>query len=256
MKHISLITVGMFITACSSSSKPTPEQYDDTAQAIATATATGGSGGTSSSGGDVAAMADTVSLSLGVVPQGITVMGNGSFQGSHLGVNYSYSLTCKSVAGVVGVCGPTTDQATVSVAWSGNLTSTNLDASVNRTGNWTITGLGSDTATFAGDSSFMFDATVRSIFRPGATATYSFDASASYHAVRLSTQDHKVIDGSASFDVTAHSMVTGAGSNDSSASFDVHADITFKADHTATLVLDGSQHYSLNLDTGIVIRAN
>src|SRR5262249_10818272 len=127
----------------------------------------------------------------------------------------------KSVAGVVGVCGPTTDQATVNVAWSGNLTSTNLDATMNRTGSWTITGLQSGTATFAGDSSFMFDATVRSSLRPGAAATYSFDASASYKAVKISTQDRKVVDGSASFDVSAHSMVTGTVSNNSSASFDV-----------------------------------
>jgi hypothetical protein len=256
MNRITFITAGLFITACSSSSKPTPEQYDDTAQAIATTTATSGSGGSSSGGGDVAAMADTVSLSLGTVPDGISVMGNGTFQGSHLGVNYNYTLTCKSAAGVTGVCGLTTDQATVDVAWMGNLTSTYLGASMNRTGSWTITGLQSDTATFEGDSSFMFDATVRSILRPGASATYSFDASASYKAVKISTQDRKVSDGSASFDVTAHSMVTGTASNNASADFDVHADITFHADHTASLVLDGSEHYSLNLDTGVVVRAN
>jgi hypothetical protein len=201
-------------------------------------------------------MADSVSLALGVVPSGISATASGSFQGSHLGVTYNYSLTCKNAAGVVGLCGPTTDQATVNISWSGNLTSTNVDASVTRSGNWTITGLQSSTATFSGDSDFMFDATLRSIFRPGVTATYSFDANASYNAVRISTQDRKVIDGSASFDLTAHHTVTGAGAGNVNASFDVQAEITFHADHTATLVLDGTQHYSLNLDTGIVVRVN
>ncbi len=252
MNRITLLSLALAAAACSSSSRPTREEYDDTAQAIASTTAT--SNGGSSGGGDVASMADTVSLSLGVVPQGISLMGDGHFHGSRLGVDYSYSLTCKTAAGIVGPCGPTTDQATVQVAWSGNLTSTAVDASVTRTGSWTVTGLQSTTATFAGDSTLSFDATLRSIFRPGVTATYNFDASASYNAVKIAMQQRQVIDGSASFDLTAHHTVTGAGANNVDASFEVHAQITFHTDHTADLVLDGSQHYTLDLTTGVVVR--
>jgi hypothetical protein len=252
MNRITLLSLFLATAACSSSNQPTREEYDDTAQAIASNTST--SSGGSSGGGDVSSMADTVSLSLGVMPQGISLMGDGHFHGTRLGVDYNYSLTCKSVAGVVAACGPTTDQATVQVAWSGNLTSTAVDASVSRTGSWTVTGLQSSTATFSGDSTLSFDATLRSIFRPGVTATYNFDASASYDAVKISTQQRLVIDGSASFDLTAHHTVTGAGSNNVDASFDVHAQITFHADHTAELVLDGTQHYSLDLATGVVVR--
>jgi hypothetical protein len=254
MNKIAFITLGLATAACSSSSsKPTMEEYDDTAQAIASTTSTNNGGNTS---GDVASMADTVSLSLGVLPPGISLMGDGHFHGSRLGVDYNYALTCKSAAGVTGLCGTTTDQATVTIAWSGNLTSTAVDASVTRSGSWTITGLQGDTATFAGDSSFMFDATLRSIFRPGVTATYNFDTSASYDAVKISTQQRQVIAGAAAFDITAHHTVTGSGSNNVDASFEVHADIAFKADHTADLTLDGSQHYSLNLTTGLVARVN
>jgi len=253
MNRITLITVGLSIAACSSSNKATPEQYDATAQAIASTTATSGSGGTSSGGGDVASMADSASLALGVMPTGISITGDGHFQSTRLGVTYNYSITCKNVAGVVSVCGPTTDQAAVSVSWSGNVTSESLDASVTRNGDWSITGLQTDTATFAGDSDFSFDLALRG---PNATAAYSFDASASYHAVRISTHEHKVIDGSVSYDLSAHGAVTGSGTNNADASFEVHAELTFHADHTAALVLDGSQHYTLNLDTGIVVRAN
>jgi hypothetical protein len=252
MNRITLLSLVLAAAACSSSSQPTREEYDDTAQAIASTTAT--SNGGSSSGGDVASMADTVSLSLGVMPQGISLMGDGHFHGSRLGVDYNYSLTCKTAAGIASACGPTTDQATVQVAWSGNLTSTAVDASVTRTGSWTVTGLQSSTATFAGDSTLSFDATLRSIFRPGVTATYNFDASASYNAVKIAMQQRQVIDGSASFDLTAHHTVTGAGSNNVDASFEVHAQVTFHADHTADLVLDGSQHYTLDLTTGAVVR--
>ena len=97
--RITMLTLGLATAACSSSAnQPTPAEYDDTAQAIASTTST--SNGGSSAGGDVASMADTVSLSLGVMPQGISLMGDGHFHGSRLGVDYNYSLTCKSVAGL------------------------------------------------------------------------------------------------------------------------------------------------------------
>jgi hypothetical protein len=250
MNRITLLPLALSITACAANNTPTPEQYDDTAQAIASTTATGGGGG------DVASMSDSVAISLGTMPQGFSLTGDGHFHGSRLGVDYNYSITCKSATGVVGVCGPTTDQATVDVAWSGNLASTNVDASVMRSGSWSLTGLQSETATFNGDSTFSFDATLRSIFRPGVTSTYSFDASASYSAIKIATQQRQVIGGTASFDVSAHATVTGAGSNNSDKSFDVHAQITFHADHTADLVLDATRHYSLNLTTGVVIHVN
>jgi hypothetical protein len=252
MNRITLITLGLATAACSSSSKQaTPEQYDDTAQAIASTTATAGGGG------DVASMADSVNIALGTPPAGFTLQGDGHFHGSRLGVDYGYAITCTNLAGAtLTTCDHTTNQATVDVSWSGSLTSPNLDATVSRDGTWTVTGLQTDTATFSGDSSFSFDATVRSIFRPGVTATYSFDANAAYNAIRISTQDRLVVDGSASFDLTAHSTVTGAGSGDTDASFDVHAQITFHADHTASLVLDGSRHYAIDLATGAVVHAN
>jgi hypothetical protein len=247
MNRIRFLALALSLAACSSSSTPTREQYDDTAQAIASTTATSGGGG------DVASMSDSVTISLGAMPTGFSLMGDGHFHGSRLGVDYNYAIVCKSAAGVTGICGPTTDQASVQVAWSGNLSSPNVDASVSRDGSWSLTGLQSDTATFTGNSTFSFDATLRSIFRPGATATYSFDASASYSAIRISTQQRQIIDGAANFDIAAHAQVTGT-SKDSEASFDVHAQITFHADHTADLVLDGSQHYSLNLTSGLVVR--
>ena len=253
MKLISLLILGSSIAACSSSdsSKATPEQYDDTAQAIGSQTATSGGGG------DVASMSDSVTIALGTAPLGFSLTGDGHFHGNRLGVDYSYAIDCKNLAGLVlGACDHTTNEASVDVTWSGSLSSTNLDASVTRDGSWKVTGLQTDTATFTGDGHFTFDATLRSIFRPGVTATYNFDASASYDAVRITTQDRKVVDGSASFDLSAQQTVTGTGSNDASASFDVNAVVTFHADHTATLVLDGTHNYSLDLTTGVVARVN
>jgi hypothetical protein len=246
MNRIALLPLVLSFAACMSS-KPTREQYDDTAQAIASTTATSGGGG------DVGSMTDSVTIAQGAMPTGFTLMGDGHFQGTHLGLDYSYTIVCKTAAGAASACNPTTDQASVDVAWSGDLATTYVDASVMRTGSWSITGLQTDTATFNGTGTFSVDATVRSIFRPGAMATYAFDASADYRAIRISTQQRQVIDGSASFDLSAHAQVSGTN-HDSTASFEVHAQITLHADHTAELVLDGSQHYTLNLTTGGVVR--
>jgi len=252
MNRITLITLGSIIAACSSTSnQATPEEYDDTAQAIASTTATGGGGG------DVASMTDSVNIALGTMPLGFSLQGDGHIHGSRLGVDYSYAITCKNLTGVVlPACDRSTNEASVTVAWSGSLRSQYLDATVTRDGAWTVTGLQTATATSSGDSSFSFDATLRSIFRPGVTATYAFDASASYDAVRIATQERKVVDGSATFDLTGHHTVTGAGRNNVDASFSVHAQLTLHADHTAALVLDGTRNYSIDLATGLVIRVN
>jgi hypothetical protein len=251
MNRITWLTFGSLLVACSSSSNPpTREQYDDTAQAIASTTASAGGGG------DVASMADTVTISLGAMPAGFSATGSGHFRGNRLGVDYDYAITCKNAAGATNLCGPTTDQASVDVSWSGTLDTANVDADVTRDGHWTVTGLQTPTATFNGDSTFSFDATLTSIFRPGVTATYSFDASASYDDILISTQQRKVTGGTATFDLSARHQVTGAGANNVDASFDVHAQLTFHADGSADLVLDGTQRYSLNLTSGAVIRSN
>jgi hypothetical protein len=256
MNRITLVTLGitlgsaLTLGACSSSKQASPEEYDDTAQAIGGTVATGGGGG------DVASMTDSVKIALGAMPGGFAVTADGHIQGSRLGLDYSYAITCKNLTGTtLTTCDPTTNQAQVDVAWSGNLDTPNLDAAVTRNGTWSVTGLQTDTATFSGDSTFSFDATLTSIFRPGVTATYEFDATASYQAIRVATADHRVIDGAATFDVTAHHTVTGSR-RDVDASFEVHAELTLHTDHTAQLVLDGTRHYSISLETGLVVRVN
>jgi hypothetical protein len=129
---------------------------------------------------------------------------------------------------------------------------------VDRQGTWTITGLQSATATLDGDSSFTLDTTMTSIFHQGVTSTFTFDNTASYTAIQIATADRQITGGSASFEVKAHRTVTGTamGSNDVDKSFDVHAVLTFNADHTATLVLDGMHTFTIDLTTGKVTRVN
>lgn len=237
MQRFASLVFPLTLIACggSSSGTVTRSDYDATASAIATASAGNGNGG------DTKSMKDTVGIALGVPTLGITLAADGHFEGTVGSLDFSYGISCEDASGAaLSACGPTTDSAAVDVSWSGSLTTAALSTSVSRSGDWSISGLQGDTATFDGDSSFSFDAMIGSL-------AYSFDADASYDGVLVDTDTEQTIGGSASFDVTAST------NNDS---FEVHADLTFSASHTASLVLDGDQKYTLDLSTGIVARVN
>lgn len=252
MNRTYFILLSAFVAACSSSdtsTKPTTAQYDDTAQAIASTTASSGSGnaGAAAAGGDVVSMSLAVAIALGETPPGFAVLGDGHMQGSRLGVDYSYMMSCKTAAGVVALCGPTTAQATVDVTWSGMQSSEHADATVSRSGTWEVRDLQSGVATLSGDSTFTVDASLRSVFRPSATARFSFEAQASYMNVFVSTEQHRVLDGMASFAISA---------TEGSAKFEAKAEVTFFADQTADLWIDETEHYTIDVEAGAVARAN
>jgi hypothetical protein len=74
-------------------------------------------------------------------------------------------------------------------------------------------------------------------------------------AVELDTATHAAVGGSIDYDIHAEDEVTGGtGSASTSASFEVHGELTLQADHAAQLVLDGDQYYALNTETGVVVR--
>jgi hypothetical protein len=259
MKRITWITFSLSIAACSSSSMTpaTSADYDDAAQTIAASTATQSGGGVGA--GEVMAMADSVSIALGRLPFGFLRGTDGRIHGSRMGVDHTFTITCQDAAGAaLATCDKTTDSATVEVKFSGELETPNITASVDREGSWTITGLQSATATFNGDSSFSLDTTLTSIFREGVTSTFSLDASASYDAITIATEDRRITGGAASFDLAVHRTVTGTamGSKDVDRSFEIHAQLTFNGDQTATLVLDGAHTFTIDLKTGRVRRAD
>lgn len=267
MNHPTWTSLGLALATCAcsstSDSRPTAAQYDDTAQAVAATTASkrpssaraATANATDDSSGDLATMSDTLTLSAGALPLGMSLGTNGHFQGSHLGLACDYALMCKSSSGASVSCGATADQAAVEVAWSGTLSTGPVTAQVARTGNWTVTGLHSGVASFSGRSTFSFAAAIQSIFRPSASAMYSFDASATYHAVELDSATHEAVGGSIDYDIHAEDEATGgAGSASTAASFEVHGELTFQANHAARLVLDGDQYYALDTETGVVVR--
>lgn len=276
MNRTTLITLGLSLAACSSSptqsttSSPTTADYDDAAQTIAASTVTGtgngaGGGGNSDTGdlsfGDVLVFRDAVSLARGRLPLGFLRDTNGHCHGSRMGVNQDFTIACKDASGAaLAKCDSTTDSATVTVMFKGDIQTPNLTSSIDREANFTITGLQSATAQFDGDSSFSLDTSLTSVFHQGAMSTLMFDATASYKAITITTADRQVTGGTANFEVKAHRTVTGTGSgsdnHDVDKSFDVNAALTFNADKTATLVLDGMHTFTIDLTTGKVTKVN
>ena len=255
------LAFGLSLAACSSMSSSTPQpatsaDYEDTAQTIASSTAMEHGGAVD--GGDIIAMSDAVSIALGRMPLGFVLGRDGHIHGNRMGIDNSFAITCKDAAGTaLATCDKTTDSATVVLKWTGSVQTPNFSSSVDREGTWTITGLQSATATVNGDSSFSLDTTLTSIFHQGVTSTATFDFTASYDAIQIATQPREITGGSASFEVKAHRTVTGTamGSNDVDKSFDIHAVLTFNGDRTATLVLDGTQTFTIDLRSGRVSHA-
>jgi hypothetical protein len=267
-------------SSTSTSNQPTTEDYEDTAQAVGTVTMSSGVGG----GGDVDSMSDAMILSHGEMPFGLALRAaDAHIHGDRSGVDFSYTVTCKDASGAaLAKCDKTADQAQIDLSWSGSLKTPNFESDVMRQGSWTLTGLQSDTASLSGSSSFTLDSTLTSIFRQGVTSSLSIDATAMYNAIQIATKTHQPTGGSAAFSLTVHKTVTGTGSSGSGSAgsgsagsgsdggsgsagssgshdvdktFMVTATITFNADQTADLVIDGTQHFTINLKNGSIKRA-
>src|SRR5215470_16254504 len=102
MTRITLITLGLSITACASSpstSPPSTQDYEDVAQTIATSTATASATTTSGSGlgaGDIVAIRDAVSLARGILPFGFLRDRDRDdhFTGDHMGIANDFTIAC------------------------------------------------------------------------------------------------------------------------------------------------------------------
>lgn len=265
MTRMTLLTLGLSLIGCSSSSL-TDADYEDAAQTISSSMVTGrsgkggGGGDLGVSGADRIVFRQAVSLARGKLPIGFSREDDHRCRGKDGGIELDITIVCKDAGGnELAKCDDTTDSATVTISQTGSIDREHLMATIDRQGSFSITGLQSDIATFNGDSSFSLDTKLVSDFHDEeVTKTLVLDATSSYQAITFTTEDrHRdITGGSASFEVQAHRTVTGTpmGSHDVDKSFDVQADITFNPDHTATLVLNGTQTFQIDLETGKITK--
>jgi hypothetical protein len=222
------------------------EDYDDVAQSMGVAIAW------NDGGGDVGSLSDSTDLVVGVPPLDLTVKSAGEFGGIRAGLSYDYALSCSDVSGAsLDACGLGTDSANVRVNWSGDLALPNFTASVDRSGDWQVSGVKSGVAQFAGSSDFSFDAKFQSSFR-GIEREWKLSYSADYAAVKVQLLPRAVLGGSVHYAVNAERLAS-SHRGDSEARFSMAADLAF-SNTSATLTLDGSHAYAVDVHTGTVSR--
>jgi hypothetical protein len=245
MKSSSTWFVGLFIALASGcTSGPSDEDYDDVATSVGALTA-------SDSGGDVGAMGDAVEASQGQAPEGTTAEGSGSFSGARGGLEYEYALTCSDASGaVLASCDGTTDLAHLTVDWSGELHLARFDASLARSGDWTLSAIQSETPVLNGVGSFDASTSFQALWRDE-TRTMDLEYDANYDGVELSKALRRPVGGTATFNVHVE-RTRETSRRDVEAEFDIEAVVTFTDAGTANLVLDGSRSYVVNLTDGSV----
>lgn len=240
----SLIVAG---TACVTD-EPTEQDYDDVARGISVAISDG------QGGGDTGSIAHALELAAAITPDGFDATAEGSYEGEHAGLNYSYAITCRDAEGGPAVaCDPsTTDLARLVIDWDGTLALPQYTAAANRTGDWTLSGIQSGTAAFNGEGSFSFDSEFVSL-DGNRMRTWQLDYAASYDDVLVDVATAQPLGGNAQFSVAARRTASNQF-RDVEAEFDIDVDVTFNGDGTATLVLDGSRSYELVLASGVVVK--
>jgi hypothetical protein len=182
---------------------------------------------------------------------GLTRDGTGTWSGDRLGLEWRYELSCLDADGaVLDPCTREADTAHLTVDWSGTIDLLRYHASASRSGDWTLSNLQGDVAQLDGTGSFDMDSEFQAL-RRDVTRTMHLEYDAVWNAVQLSRAERRAIGGSATFQVHGERTRDGAR-RDVEAEFDVEAVVTFQADGSAQLELDGSRTYRIDVATGEV----
>ena len=235
------------LSACGGQ-EPTSEEYDDIAASVGAVVAEG-------PGSETEALRDTVEVAEGGVPTGMTREEQGTLVGRRGTLDYSFEVTCLDGEGVTQeICDETTDQATLAVEWTGEVDTARYDATVNRTGNWQLTGLLSTEAKLDGAGTFDVQSEFVALFR-SEMRTYMFDYDAEYDGVMIRMSDRRPVAGTIRY--TIHAARTASRRfRDIERELDVSAVVTFQGDEPARVELDGQRSYLVNLSNGAVQLAN
>jgi hypothetical protein len=246
LEWISIGSLVLLIGASTACHHATEEEYDDVATHV-------GALSSQAPGGDSEAARDTAIAAKGGLPEGLTRMGMGTITGRRGQLTYSFELTCKDAMGQVeAACDSSTDSAHLVLHWTGDIATLRYKATLDRTGDWTMTGLRSETATFNGKGTFDVDSEFTAIYRP-LQRTFEFDYDADYDGVQIRMSDRVLTGGKATYDIQAH-RTTEWRSRQWDRTFEVHAEVTFDGTGTAKIALDGSRRYTVDLATGEVVR--
>lgn len=242
---VATLFAGLALAACAddggaSATPPTAAEYDDAATTTGALVA-------DPNGGEVTAMNQAYLIARGQAPLFLTVGASGDVFGSQWGLSFSYQVTCKDAGGAVIACGPASDSAHVVASWSGSWDGTWLDADTAWDADWELTGLSGDAWTLSGSSTVSWSASWDNP-NTGAHRAWSVEAEATADGLVFSASGRRPVGGAASYALEITSEGEGPR-GDGHGHLAIAADVTF-SDHGATLTLDGSHSYALDVATG------
>ena len=213
--------------------------YDDVAATI----------GATASMGELQAMIDASLLAEGVIPSDLTYLGaDGSFthhaRGTRGGVTFDYFYHCNDDADViVATCSGNDNHAHLAVQWAGDASSDTMAMeAIAREGDWTVRDLRVDKPRVGGDGEISFVAR-------SSDSTYNLSYTATFDRVRFLPGQLAPASGSITFAIAAERTRAEVVRN-----FAVNASIVFTGVTSATLVLDGTHQYALDLTTGVTTK--
>lgn len=234
----------------STSGALTNEDYDDMAAAVGSMVA-----GSGSLSGEASAMADSMAAAEGSLEADTTTegpLGNSIEVVLHGDFRFEYQTTCFGLDGAeLDACDGSADGAEIALDWSGSFDGPRYDVQVSRDGEWTIVGLQGETAELNGEAHFDLQSRFEGLFRE-ARRDLDLSYDAEYDAVLLDTETHQAVGGTIRYSLEGVSKVDGP-EVDREVDIDVQANVTFQADGTAELMLDGERFYTIILASGEII---
>jgi len=214
--------------------------YDDVAAVV----------GASAYAGELTAMLDVLQLSTGGVPDGFSVQQGDHFQvatGARSGVSFQYLYHCNDDADVILVtCSGYKNHAHVTVNIAGDATGAAMSMEgIARDGDWTVRDLGVDKPRVGGDAHMAFTARVTG----DNPATFDLTYDANFDRVRFSPAGGFPLSGKIDLSIGAERT-----RGDDHRTFGMIGAIQFAGNSSATITLDASHTYALDLTTGAVVQ--
>jgi hypothetical protein len=196
---------------------------------------------------ELTAMTDSVVLSYGGMPDGLSPSGAGVVAGARNGLTFQYKYHCHDASDAMIACGPGVDHGHTYPTISGDLSSEEVSISnLDHTSDWTIKNLQAQTPTIDRLGKLAFSASLASD-----SSTIDFMIDGTWSKVHFQPMPSMPSDGTITMAITAHRSRASAALPDRD--FTANAVVTFASGGT-TIALDGTHQYSVDLTSGAVTR--
>lgn len=218
----------MILVGCSGDGLSSHE-YDDVAAIAASSIASPQRGGT------LGAIEDSLSIARGELPKGFVVEPDGIVRGTRGAITYRYQVLCQQPW--FAACDPPAGSAVVRAWWDGELAMSAFAGPVHREAIWRINGLTTEMALVTGTAT-------------GMEQQAAFPDGDAYHVI--DTQDQMMFADMPGRDMRGGAVTAALTVETADGQFEIAAEMSLDGSEAATLVLDGTHEYVVDLATGDV----